>query len=201
MIVTKITTHVLDGLNRLLQQYQGKPRIESFYTSHLQQMQELEDAIYALDEGRLLWNGTSSPAVGLQLDTIGQLVGIQRNGLSDAEYLLFIFGKISENYSDTTIPTILSIIGYVFQAPIVKIQEIFPAGVAIQVFGTPIDPSLYPIAVGLVRAALGAGIKLIFAGASPTVNVFRFYAADTTSKNGFGDVNDPTVGGEFIGVL
>ena len=201
MLAQKINTHVIDGLNRLMEQYKGKPRIEGFYTSFLQQKQDLEDAIFALDAGRQLFDGTSSSSVGQQLDEIGLIVGIDRNGLSDAEYLLFIFGKVAENFSDTTIPTILNIIGYVFQAPQVKLQELPPAGFAIQILGTPIDTHLYPIAIGLVKAAIGAGIGLVFAGAYPSVNVFRFYAPDTNSNNGFGDNTDPSVGGVFIGLI
>jgi hypothetical protein len=201
MLATKITNHVQQALQRLLQQYKGKARIEGFYTSFVEQIQDLEDAIYALDAGRQLYNGTSTPAVGEQLDQIGTIVGISRNGLSDAEYLLFIFGKIAENFSDSTIPTILSVIGYVFQAPEVKIQEVYPAGIAIEILGSPIDPSLYDIAIGLVQAALGAGVSIVFAAVSPTVNTFRFESSDTTSANGWGDVNNPATGGVFSGLI
>lgn len=201
MLAPKITTHVQDALNRLLQQYKGRPLIEGMYTSFVDQIQDLENAIFALDEGRQLYDGTSSPAVGAQLDTLGVIVGIPRNGLSDAEYLLFIFGKIAENFSDSTLPTILTVIGYVFQAEQVKLQEIYPAGIAIQILGTPLNPTLWPIALSLVQAALGAAIKVIFAGAYPTTNVFRFYAADTGPENGFADLNVPGSGGVFIGLI
>ena len=201
MLAPKITTHIQDALNRLLEQYKGRPLIAGFYTSFVEQIQDLEDAIFALDAGRQLYNGTSTPSFGEQLDQIGTIVGISRNGLSDAEYLLFIFGKIAENFSDSTIPTILNVIGYVFQAPQVKIQELYPAGIAIEVLGSPIDPSLYPIAIGLVQAALGAGIELVFSAVAPTTNVFRFFASDTTAANGFGDVNVPGSGGVFIGLI
>lgn len=201
MIAPEITTHVQDALNRLMQQYKNKPRIAALYTSVLDQIQALEDAIFALDQGRQIWNGTSTPAIGKQLDTIGLVVGIDRNGLSDAEYILFIFGKIAENFSDTTIPTILNIISYVFQAEKVLLQEYYPASIAMQVLGTPIPPALYPIARDLVQGALGASIKLIFAAAYPTTDVFRFYAPDTGPDNGFGDVGDPSVGGKFIGLI
>lgn len=201
MLATQIQTHIADALNRLMQQYRGQPNIAGLYTSFVQQIQDLENAIFALDAGRQLFDGASSPAVGQQLDEIGTIVGISRNGLSDAEYLLFIFGKIAENFSDTTIPTILNIIGYVFQAEQVLLQEIYPAGIAIQMIGSPINPSLYVIAKSLVQSALGAGIGIVFAGASPNLNVFRFEAPDTTAINGFGDVNNPSVGGIFIGLI
>lgn len=199
--VTQITTHVQDALNRLMQQYKNKENIAKFYTAFIEQVQKLENATFVLDAGRQLFDGTVTPAIGAQLDVIGEIVGIQRNGLQDDEYILFIFGKIAENFSDTTVPTIVNIISYVFQAQQVKIQEIYPAGIAIQVLGTPIEPRLYPIAVNLIQTALGAGINLVFTGASPTVNVFRFYAPDTGPNNGFGDVGNPATGGVFIGLI
>lgn len=202
MLVTKITTHIQDAKNRLLEQYKGRPLIAGFYDAFNRQVQEIEDTFFALDAGRQLWNGTTSPAIGQQLDNIGEIVGIKRNGLPDAEYLLFIFGKIAENNSDTTIPTILNIIGYVFQAQQVVLQEVFPAGVSIQVIGTPIPPSLYQTAANLVSAALGAGINLVFVGGSPNVNVFRFEGPGVVGAiNGFGDLNDPSIGGVFTGLI
>ena len=201
MLVTQIDSHVADALNRLLEQYKGRPGIAGLYSSIVEQIQLLENSIFALDAGRQLWNGTDTPAIGAQLDTIGLIVGISRNGLSDAEYLLFIFGKIASNFSDTTVPTILNVIGYLFQAPTVLIQEVYPAGILVEVIGSPLDPSLYPIAVSLVQAALGAGIQLVFIAASPQTDVFRFYAAGETTQNGFGDLTNPSIGGGFIGLI
>lgn len=202
MLVQKIDNHVAQALARLLQQYKGRPRIAGMYTAFVDQIQDLEDAIYALDAGRQLWNGTSSPAIGEQLDQIGTIVGISRNGLSDAEYLLFIFGKISENFSDTTIATILTVVGYLFQAEEVLLQEIYPAGVAIQVLGTTIPSSLFKIAESLVQASLGAGIQLVFMATSPTVNAFRFNGPGVNgATNGFGSLTDPTVGGVFVELI
>ena len=202
MLVTKITTHTQDALGRLLQQYKGRPRMMSLVSSTAEQIQALEDAIFALDSGRQLWNGTTSPAIGAQLDGIGQLVGISRNGLSDAQYLLFIFGKIAENFSDTTVQTVLNVIGYLFQAQTLVVQEIYPAGIAFEVFGSTIPSSLWPTANSLVQAALGEGIQLVFSAASSTTRVFRFAAPNVTGAlNGFSSVNDPSSGGGFIGLI
>lgn len=201
MLAQQITNHVQQALARLLQQYQGRTFVTGLYTALIDQIQDLENAIYELDAGRQLWNGTNSPAVGEQLDQLGTIIGIQRNGLSDAEYLLFLFGKIAENFSDTTIPTILNVVAYLFQAQTVQITELYPAGIGLSVIGTPIPPSLYPVAKALVQAALGAGIQLVFAAASPNTNVFRMYAPGEGSDNGFGDVNNPNIGGGFIGLI
>ena len=127
-------------------------------TALYEQIQELEDSIYNLDSGRQLWNGVESPSMGQQLDNIGTIVGISRNGLSDAQYLLFIFGKIAENFSDSTLDSITSVVGYLFQADQIIVQELPPAGLLVEAFGSNIPDSLFSFAKNLVKAAMGAGI-------------------------------------------
>jgi predicted DNA-binding protein len=201
MLVTRITTHVQDGLDRLSQQYKDRPRILAIHTAIYEQIQDLEDAIFAIDAGRQLWNGSSCPAIGQQLDNIGTIVGIDRNGLSDAEYLLFIFGKIAENFSDTTLLSISTVIGYIFQADQVIMQELPPAGMLLEAFGSNISEDLYVFAKNLVKASMGGGIELVFASASPDEDIFSFDGPNTNETNGFSDVNDPLTGGKFIGTI
>jgi hypothetical protein len=197
MLVTEITTHVEDALARFLQQYQGTILLNGLMAALVEQIQDLEYGLYPLDAARQIFN-----AQGAQLDGIGALVGISRNGLSDAEYLLFIYGQIASNFSDGTIPQVLNIIQSLFQAQSLIFQEVFPAGVSVQVLGTPLNPSLYGVAINLVKNSLGAGINLVFIGGSPTVNVFRFNGPGIVGAvNGFGDINNPSIGGGFVGII
>lgn len=200
MLAPEITNHIQQALARLMYQYQGLPRIQGFYAGFVQQVQDLEDAIFNLDAQRQLWDGTSTPAFGKQLDNIGTIVGISRNGLPDDEYLLFIFGKIAENNSDDTLAAVLSVIGYIFQAEQTLVQEIFPAALCVEVLNPAIPQRLYSIAVSLVQNALGAGIKLIISSWTNT-NVFRFAGSGVGPQNGFGDVNTPGSGGVFVGLI
>lgn len=194
MLATQITTHVQDALARLLQQYKGRALIAGFYTAFVAQIQELEDAVYALDGGRQIWNGSSTPAIGAQLDAIGTVVGIARNGLDDQQYILFIFGKIAENFSDDTIQAVLSVIAYIFQAQQVIVQEIYPAGLYINVLAPAIPSTLFPVAETLVQNAIGAGIKLVLTSQN-TVNVFRFAGPGVVDAlNGFDN-------GVFVGLI
>lgn len=202
MLAQKITDHVQQCLDQMMQQYKDQPNFAALMTALVNQIQDLEDAIFALDSGRQLWDGQEFPAIGAQLDVIGEIVGISRNGLSDPEYLLFIFGKIAQNFSDSTVPAILSVLNYVFQAQSVLLQEIYPAGISVQVLGTALNPIYYQTAINLVKQSLGAGINLVFVGGSPSVNVFRFDGPGVVgSVNGWGDKDDPTVGGKFVGLL
>lgn len=79
--IDQITTHVQDGLDNLLSQYQDKPRFVALITAILTEVQRLEDVAYAVLIGRLL-----DTAVGVQLDRIGALVNWPRLGHVDSDY-------------------------------------------------------------------------------------------------------------------
>jgi hypothetical protein len=187
MNAPQITNYVSDGLSKLLQQYKGRPLITGMFTAFLEQIQDIENGLYALEPQCQLWNGTTVPAVGAQLDGIGQIVGIPRNGLPDDEYALFLFGKIAENFSQDTVFDVINVAAYLFQAPIMLLQPIYPAGVVVEALGITIPPALWSLAASLVQGALGAGINLVVAGSSFT-NAFRFAGPGVTgSVNGFGE--------------
>ena len=201
MLASHITTHVEDGLGRLAEQYKNRPKIVAVHSALYNQIQELEDAIFAIDAGRQLWNGVTSPSIGQQLDNLGTIVGISRNGLSDAQYLLFIFGKVAENFSDTTLESISSVVGYLFQAQQIIIQELPPAGLMIEAFGSQIPQNLYSFAKILITNAMGAGVELVFASAYPDVDMFSFAGPNTNDSNGFSSINSPLSGGQFAGTI
>lgn len=208
MLATKLNNYVQLALSRLLQQYQGRTLITGVYTAIAQECQDLENAIFSLDGGRQLWNGTSTPAYGQQLDGIGEIVGISRNGLDDQQYILFLFGKIAENFSDGTIESVLAVIQYLFQGQII-IQAIYPAGLYVNILNPLIPQSLYPLVESLIMKAVGAGIKIVFTGTppappspAPPINVFRFAGPGVSGAlNGFGDLNVPDSGGVFVGLI
>lgn len=200
MLAPIINNHVQAALQRLLTQYQGRTYITGMYTGLVQQIQDLENAIFALDGGRQIWNGISTPAIGAQLDGIGQIVGIARNGLGDQQYVLLIFGKIAENFSDDTITAVLAVIGYIFQAQQVIVSEIYPAGLYVSILQPAIPSNLFPLAKNLVQNAIGAGIKLVLTE-SQTTDVFRFAGSGVGPQNGFGDANNPGTGGVLTGQI
>lgn len=201
MLAPKITDYVSNGLSQLLQQYKGRELIVGFFTAFLSQAQKCENALYDIGPLTQLWNGTSIPSFGAQLDGIGQIVGISRNGLPDDEYALFLFGKIAENFSQDTIQDVVTVISYLFQAPINIIQPIYPAGLFVEALGITIPQRLWALAAQLIQGSMGAGINLVVAGASFT-NAFRFDGPGVTGAvNGFGDSTDPSIGGLFVGLV
>lgn len=202
MLATQITNHVEAALARLMEQYQGAPNFEAIITALVEQIQELEDAIFSLDEGRQLYNGGGYPAIGAQLDGIGSLVGVARNGLSDEQYLLIILGTIAKNTSDTTVAAILNVITFVFQPVGLHLYEIFPAAIGFDFTSTPVDPTFYALVLNIIQEALGAGISLDYVIQYSATNPFAFIdlngiLPDFPNGNGFDDLLVPGQGGVF----
>lgn len=205
MLVTKITNHVQQGLQRLLTQYKGRPRIEGLLTSLILQVQSIEDAAFPVNDDRLLWNGTTYPAVGAQLDGIGQLINLPRNGLDDAEYLIFILGTIAENFSDTTLSTMTNIVQIFFQPLQLQVFEHFPAEVDFEIAGSALDPTLYQTVAKAIQASVGAGIKVGYIATFSNTTAFKYDSAlprpPLTGNAGYGDALAPGPGGEYAGVI
>lgn len=207
MIVTKITTHVQDALARLMQEYKNSEQLQDILSALVDQVQDIEDATYDVDNGRMLYNGTTYPAIGVQLDAIGDIVGFARNGLPDDQYLLFILGKIAVNFSDATIATILYVANAMFENPVgFKMYEIYPAAIALSFQSTIVDPVLFPTIAALIQKALGAGIGLSFISQGSQSNPFSF--KDQTggvpplpNSHGFDDLLSPGQGGLFADLI
>ena len=205
MLVTKDNNHVQEALDRLLQQYKGLPLMTGLITAFVQQIQALENAAYPINEGRQLWNGTTYPAIGAQLDGIGSLVGISRNGLDDAEYLVFILGTIAENFSDTTLPTITNIINIFFEPQQMVVSENWPAELGVGIAGSSLDPSLYLTVAKIIQASMGAGIKLGYIATFPNTKAFKYSNAlggpSFVGAAGYDNATSPGAGGAYAGVI
>lgn len=92
MSLIKITTHVEDAQNRLVQQYKESPNFNNLLKSLILPVQEIEgqvDDVYRLR--------SIVSAAGIQLDSIGGIVGELRVGRSDQVYRNAIINRISIN--------------------------------------------------------------------------------------------------------
>lgn len=218
MLATRIPNHVQLAFARFMEQYKQIPTqytlplvdgttlpTSAFSTVvgvQVNQVQELENALFALDRGRQFFDGTTFPAIGAQLDGIGEIVGITRNGLTDAEYLIFILGTIAENNSDGTTAAVLNIASLLFQVTELVNFELFPAEFDLQIPDTTVlEPELFPVAANIIHNALGAGVGLgfisLYPAATPTSS-FRFTrVGGPPVGGGFSRVSDPTNGGGF----
>jgi len=167
MTIEHISDHVAQAQSRLVSQYQSAPNVVSLITALASRTQLLEDAIQKVAQGRFLPDDAAS---GAQLDAIGALVGIARNGVTDAVYRVLIRGKIATNTSRGTLGDIETITKTLFQADAVYAstpntwgharQQAY-AQLSLAVGHPQTDPSLWPIVLRLIRSSLPAGIVLV----------------------------------------
>lgn len=206
--VVEITNHVQAALGRLLQQYQNRPRFAGIITALVAQVQDFENGFFPVNTGRQLSDGTTHPAIGAQLDGIGQLVGIARNGVDDATYLVLILGTIAENNSETTYAELLYIVQTIFEASEVFIKTpnsstgstMTPAWIAFSVQNPQLLPTLFVVAQQIIKNSIGAGISLMYLAQYSSPTAFSMDGS-MASDGGFGDLNDPTAGAPFASLI
>ncbi len=92
--IPTITNHIELALGRSTDQYKQKTKHEAFIEAFSKQVQDSEDAIFNMIDARTL-----EFAVGQQLDGIGDIVGLTRQGRSDADYRVLLYVKIGQNTS------------------------------------------------------------------------------------------------------
>lgn len=82
------------------------------------QVQDLEDAIYQMFDNRSIFN-----SYGIQLDGIGDIIGLERNGRTDIDYKVAIYTQIAINTCQGNISEILQIIKLLTYSENVQIIE------------------------------------------------------------------------------
>ena len=193
MSVAYIGDHVDQGLGRLAQQYKNQPNVTSLVTAMISRVQVVEDALRKVATQRALYGNT---AQGAQLDDLGALVGVARQGLSDEVYRVLIRGEIAKNNSNGTLEALLNVARIVFQAEGVWItspdtfgaaREGVTAEVSLAIASPKTDTSLFPRLISILKATLSGGIKLV------SVTVFAQDGAlsmdgDQPWARGFADV-------------
>lgn len=203
MPIARVTDHVTAGLALLTQQYQDKPRLAGLVTSYLNRVQELEDAIWSSLIGRLIDN-----AVGVQLDTLGRIVGQPRSGAMDEPYRARIRARIRANRSNGRPDDILSIsITCTGLAPEdVTLAERGYASYTVSL-AAAVDYDVAAVLRDLLELAspLGVAFALKFSDYD-SGETFAFASGDSPTTNaarGFAATDSPTTapGGRWIDVL
>jgi len=191
MPIDKITTHIADAKERLIQQYKDKPNFLTLLESCIAQVQNLEDGIYAIFGLLSIEN-----SIGEQLDRIGEIVGQKREGKDDEEYRLFIYARIGINISTGKIEELLFIWRFITKANLIYLMEIFPAGIAIGT-SNEIDSNLIDAVFDLLEKVSAAGVAVDHVTAFEEDNAFAFDDSNIGNPGGFGDTEDAGIGGKF----
>lgn len=185
MSSTYISDHIVRAKNRLIEQYRGKPKIEGVLEAIVAPIQDIEDVLEQLKIER--WIET---AIGVQLDKIGRIVGAEREiGQNDDDFRLVVKAQIIMNLNQGTPEEIISAAKFFIGAAFIWYLEVYPA--AVDIFSTTVipEPNRAKIRAQL-KKFLPAGVSLDSFGQFDETNPFIF-----SGGAGFGDVNDPGVGG------
>ncbi len=142
--IVKITNHSELASDRLPQQYKDAPGVHTVswepepvsgwkgtLDSFTRRAQDLED-IMAL----MLAQRSLTTAAGVNLDRIGQIVGMGREGRDDDSYRVALFGQIASNNSNATARDLLFIASTLMGDDLreLSIVEMFPAKVVLEYF-------------------------------------------------------------------
>ena len=121
---------IQNALQYLITQFKDKPVIVGFLTQVANYANLLENLLQQMTTQRSVYT-----AIGTQLDQIGKIVGVDRSGLSDADYRNQIFFQIGVNSSRSNPESIIQIVKFITNSTYVKYDEEYPASVRIFVNG------------------------------------------------------------------
>lgn len=191
MQIQQITDHIVAAKKRLLHQYKGKPRMEALIEALVTPLQPAEDAYFQLLEDRYL-----ATAEGIQLDRLGTIVGIARDGLNDNKYRLRLRARIFVNVSNGEPETLILVYKLLTLSNLVIFEELFPAAAGLMCDGPDItDPEDVQFIYDLMEAAAAAGVRIDFLGVFDDTNPFAFDGVVLPLGDGFGDTGNPSTGG------
>lgn len=190
MSVTPINSHVADAIARILEQYKNSPRLKAIIQGLAGEIQNLENSFQGIDFIRSI-----SDATGKNLDLIGAIAGVTRaSDTPDDIFRILIIGKITANVSQGETESVIATYQLLTQATEVTLDELYPAGIRISSNGS-VDPSLAPYISLYLKQAVAAGVSIEIFGVYSAEDPFGF--ATDPDAVGFGDSNDPTIGGQL----
>lgn len=163
-----VPDHATIAVSRLAQQFKDKPNITALVRALCVPIQDIENALWQLKTQRG-FNG-----IGVQLDLVGKIVGQPRNGLSDADYLLYLRAKIAVESSIGTVEDLLTVASLIDPGNSIHVQYAGPATLTItvveritQATATALDAFLHQAAPDGVRVILIYTLE-------PSANTFTF---------------------------
>lgn len=199
--LTHITDHADQAVSNLLEQDKGKPKINAFVRIHAGRMQHVEDVMWAVYTQR--WIDT---AVGVQLDTLGAIVGEGRKGRGDDLYRLWIRVRVIINRSNGKVKDILRIVRLLIgPAPGVTYVPQYPAAFTIQISGIPGIGDTVQAVHDILTEVHAGGVRMNIEYTDDDATAFKFHSDATEGVtdlvHGFGNTTGPVNGGLWSGVI
>lgn len=126
MTLTKNNDQIGTGLALILEQFKDSPDFLALLTVFLKQVQDVEDVLFELKDLRFL-----DDAVGVQLDLLGELLGVGRGGLTDEAFRSRLRVQILINLATGTIQSILDPLEVLLPTNTFTMTETFPASLSV----------------------------------------------------------------------
>jgi hypothetical protein len=195
MSVSEITNHVERAIDRLVQQYKEKPKLNSLIASFVEQFQELETAGKDLNDNRSI-----NTALGTNLDNLGTIIGLTRNpGESDALFRARLQAQISQNIAQGQPEIVLDTYRLVTGEDFVLLQELYPAEVALSSAYDFADQDEVDATIAVIESILPVAVRVQYFGVFDATEAFAFDGVQPGL--GFGTLSDVNVGGKFSKIV
>lgn len=179
-----------EAKDRLAEQYKKSPLLQGLICALISEYQDLELVFQELKLNRAI-----DTSVGEQLDQLGDIVGLARRGLLDADYRLALRSAIFFNISGGEPETIIAYVKEATNASDVIYQEVHPANVRIFTDGETLPANFINSAKNVVPA--GVGLEVISSVGSQEQFAFDPEGFPDPEGFGFGEDTLPTEGGTF----
>ncbi len=192
MAIEKINDYDDVARERMLQQFKAAcaPLLDNLLQSFVGEVQEIEDVLF-----QLLLERTVDEAVGEQLDIIGAIVGIGREGRNNTDYRQAVLIQIQVNNTGGQESALAALLKNLVNPTTIDIVETFPAGLDVAIDATGVSAST----IQLLRRAVAATVSLQFSQVDPGETPFAF--SGSAFGDGFGNLVTPTDGGVFAFVV
>ena len=193
-IPTNVTNHQ-DWLNdRVKAQFREQTNWLKLFAVYGPQFQEVEDALYQLLTERYL-----DKAIGTQLDVLGEIVDVERAGLSDGVYRTRIRFKIGQNTSGGTLDDLIRIFKILTLADLVYINEYQYAKIALG-FGSNISDAIKTLINTYAQKMVAAGVKVVEVYSFDPDESFAYYGEPDEGAKGYDD-GTGLIGGKYAGTI
>lgn len=191
MALTLIDNHVEAGLSRLLQRNKESYNINSLLSALIEPIQEIENQIYDLYTERSL-----DTSIGKQLDGIGKIVGLDRDGRDDIDYRSALIIQIQINKAGGEPESIITAIRQLFKTEIITFKEIYPANYEVYIASDTIVENAKALITSISPAGVGNIVLLQGTGAPFCLDDINLVNVDyDVNKNGDNLIVDPSDNG------
>lgn len=128
MSIVKIDNYVELAQSRLVQLFRENKSNNDLLGNLVTPIQELEEEFFQLLNLKSIENG-----IGYQLDVIGKILNVDRNGVSDDEYKVLLYIQTLINNSGGEPESIINILDLLIEPDKISYTELYPASYQINI--------------------------------------------------------------------